>query len=524
MQMRPTQPRLLLLDAFVRSVSDVLEKLDGLWIPAMHHVQAAKLNVVNPGSFSLTAIGAPSLVVDSGAAGDGTLSNLWDTGFIPNTHAVKATILNCEAGVFTLDNTYLSATNSMSEFGNECCLLKTLETVLVSGSPTTVGARIGRNATFRSSSGAATNSVGLTSALRDGTASTKLFRNGGTQVAVSSGAATDMGSASLTLCGANTVGASCRKVGMAYFGAGLTTTERTRLYNAVVLLLTATGAYDAVAAEAPPYTPPPADPYAPAASVVWTETYLNTALDMTGMTLTHDTTWSDSAALAKITADGGAGPWSSPVHATVGSAAFVGPDAATSPYSIQGGVLRIRCEQVAGVWQTGHIQTANSSGAGFSQTRGYFEVKLKMPAAGTKGAWPAFWLYGNALYTDPTQTRPEIDVIEYYPGGDKRGHHATVHLRPGSPYVAGRVSQHWYKGDYTGMDKIFDGNWHTYGCLITSQWIIIYMDRLELERIPLVSDFDVPLYMLVSLQLLSDEAPQAVSPIDLFVEYCRVWQ
>ena len=82
----------------------------------------------------------------------------------------------------------------------------------------------------------------------------------------------------------------------------------------------------------------------------------------------------------------------------------------------------------------------------------------------------------------------------------------------------------WSVGCYKGLDTIGDGNWHTHGVKITDKWIIIYYDRIEYKRIPLLPEFDVPMYMLVSLQLLPDEAAVATGPIDMLVDYVRVWQ
>ncbi|MBW8734576.1 MAG: hypothetical protein JF571_09760, partial [Asticcacaulis sp.] len=116
-------------------------------------------------------------------------------------------------------------------------------------------------------------------------------------------------------------------------------------------------------------------------------------------------------------------------------------------------------------------------------------------------------------------------VIEYYPGGDPRGHHSTIHLRPpvNSPLTA-PITAPWSVGCYKGLDTIGDGQWHTHGVRITDQWIIIYYDRVEYKRIPLLPEFDVPLFMMVSMQLLPTEVDQAVGPIDMFVDYVRVWQ
>ena len=57
----------------------------------------------------------------------------------------------------------------------------------------------------------------------------------------------------------------------------------------------------------------------------------------------------------------------------------------------------------------------------FYQTYGYFEMEAKLPRG--KGTWPAFWLFNHI-----GERRPEIDVMEAYPGGvdpwgytDKKG-------------------------------------------------------------------------------------------------------
>ena len=259
-------------------------------------------------------------------------------------------------------------------------------------------------------------------------------------------------------------------------------------------------------------------------ALTWTKA-IGAALNGTGFKQTFETTFSTQDALRKITVAGAGGPWYAPIHATSGAARFASPMDPVSPFAIVDGKLRIRAEQVNGVWQTGHMQTCDFAGSGFAQRRGYFEIRCKMPAKGTMGAWPAFWLYSKAFYTDTTKPKAEIDVIEFYPGEDSRGHHSTIHLRPpATPTADNLLVNNWSVGCYKGLDTIGDGQWHTHGVKITDQWIIIYYDRVEYKRIPLLPEFDVPMYMLVTLQLLPDEAATAVGPIDMFVDYVRAWQ
>jgi len=250
------------------------------------------------------------------------------------------------------------------------------------------------------------------------------------------------------------------------------------------------------------------------------------ALNMAGLVQTFDTTFATANDLRKITVAGGGGPWYAPVHADYGSAHFASPLDKVSPFSIVDGKLRVRCEQVNGKWQSGHMQTCDFAGSGFAQQRGYFEMRAKMPPAGTMGAWPAFWLYSKANYTDTTKIRAELDVFEYYPGADSRGHHAAVHMRPGTgkkPTLSDLQTE-WTTSCYNGLDALKDGNWHTYGVEITSKWIIIYFDRVELKRIATLPEFDVPLYMLVSLAMFPDEASKVTAPFDMYVDYVRAWQ
>ena len=50
------------------------------------------------------------------------------------------------------------------------------------------------------------------------------------------------------------------------------------------------------------------------------------------------------------------------------------------------------------------------------------------------------------------------------------------------------------------------------------------MDRKELARMPTHEDFKVPLHMLISLQMYSDEWERVTAPIYFFCRYARVYQ
>lgn len=506
---------------FLNEIAPILQKCDVAYLVAGPTVDMVSLNLSDSSRFTLTPEGDTLFEENYGLRSEATDAH-WATGFIPAIHATRMQLTDCEIGVFVLDNAYDPEISSPAEWGNSCNMIKAMQTQLVTGAPTTPSARIGRNATFQGTSVVKT-AIGLTSVSREGT-QTKIWRNGDLQCGSAGSTPTGLGNDEMYLCGANGFTSSFRRIGFAYAGARLTTEERTLLYRALVEYLTSIGAYNPADADAPPVPGGP-DPYAPSPEYVWSEEHQGAALDMTGLEQIFETVWDSPSKLGLITTDGGAGPWFAPVHSTVGKAVFQLPG--TDAFAIVDGALRLRCYPTNAErteWATGHLQSSDTSGAGFSQTKGYWEFEGKMPAAGTKSAWPAFWLYGTELYTAPQKTRPEIDVIEYYPGNDPRGHHAAVHLRPGSPYQTGEVSKHWNKSSYQGMDAIRDGGWHTYGVEVGNDLIVIYMDRLEVCRMPAHPDFLVPLHMLISLQMYSDEWQQATSPIDFFCHYARVYR
>ncbi|HEY3697180.1 family 16 glycosylhydrolase [Phenylobacterium sp.] len=210
-----------------------------------------------------------------------------------------------------------------------------------------------------------------------------------------------------------------------------------------------------------------------------------------------------------------AADWYAPVRSTFGSATFVSPTSTVNPFSVADGALTISMQQVGGRWQSGHMQTVNSSGQGFALEYGYFEMSAKFPTGA--GSWPAFWL----LPTDSSKPRVEIDIVEAYGGNDFDGHHAALHVTPvaGSD-LAARVD----KSEYTNIPgSMFDGQYHTYGAMVTPDWIIIYYDRVELTRFASNDYIGTPLYMCVDLAMNSSEVAAASGKYAMTVDYVRAY-
>lgn len=79
----------------------------------------------------------------------------------------------------------------------------------------------------------------------------------------------------------------------------------------------------------------------------------------------------------------------------------------TINYAVEGGKLKIWPQRDAS--QQFFNRTLDTDGR-FYQSYGYFEMEAKLPRG--KGAWPAFWLFNHL-----GERRPEIDIMEAYPGG-----------------------------------------------------------------------------------------------------------
>ena len=325
--------------------------------------------------YNLKKIGNPTFEANKGVTGSLDGSSCFDTGYIPGRG--KLVLLEGELDVFVCTNTYDPIKTSQIEFGNSYSQIRALQTQLLTGAPTTGGARITRNVTQNTPNNVVKNAIGLTSIARYRATSLRIFRNA-VQVSGGGGLAIGFGTDTFKIGQG-----SARRIGFASAGARIPDEHRLRWYTAINTLMLKLGAYDPEDLDVPPI-PAGGDPYAPPADVVWTDAYKGTALNMAGYTLTHDSTFDTQDKLSTISPDGGQGPWFAPVRSRVGYVDFLPPDAPVSPFSIQNGALRIRMEIVNGKWQTGHMQTAASNGAGFAQTLGYFEAKIKMPPDRTK--------------------------------------------------------------------------------------------------------------------------------------------
>lgn len=239
----------------------------------------------------------------------------------------------------------------------------------------------------------------------------------------------------------------------------------------------------------------------------WDESRKGTPLTLSGYNLTFNEDFNDKS---HITNAYGAGPIFTAIHAPIGVGAFDPPQ---SNYDVANGVLTMNGYKVGSSWHAGLIQTTNGTGRGFTQKYGYYESRVRIPTSAV-GMWAAVWLLSPQDYT---VGHIEIDSLEWY-GEDPKGYHGTIHSWPIAPLV------HSYKSNYVGMNGVInDGKWHTYGSLVTPTQVILYVDRKEVQRMPVPEQYAAPLYPVLSLQVNGDTAAKAIGPLQMQTDYVRIY-
>jgi len=235
-------------------------------------------------------------------------------------------------------------------------------------------------------------------------------------------------------------------------------------------------------------------------------------------------TFSDDFNTLNIVRNGQQGKWYTGVHGGFGGAKFLDYDKRDDTFRVKKGQLTIRMQNRGGKWVSGLIQSVDSKGNGFSQTYGYFEMRAKLPKG--QSNWPAFWLKTVNQFTDPTETRTEIDIFEGYGGGDPNGYHFSIHLWPAAkqPDPPNLVTKHWGKSCYRKIpDGLFDDQFHQFGLRTTADWVIVYYDRQEIMRFESLPEFQKPLFILANLAYSSAEKRIDTQPSDMAIDYIKVW-
>ncbi len=194
----------------------------------------------------------------------------------------------------------------------------------------------------------------------------------------------------------------------------------------------------------------------------------------------------------------------------------------TQNYAVTGGSLKIWPQRDA----SGKFfnRTIDTDGK-YYQTHGYFEIEAKLPRG--KGAWPAFWLLNH---DQPDPHRPEIDILEAYPGGGVDSGWSDADLRP-TAYAATVWPTGWANGPagshtVTGVGDLSAG-FHKYAVKWEPGRQTYYFDGKEVYSVNV--SMGERMYILLDLWFGSasgePDGTTPTGPDNAFeIRYVRAWK
>jgi len=178
-----------------------------------------------------------------------------------------------------------------------------------------------------------------------------------------------------------------------------------------------------------------------------------------------------------------------------------------NPFSITNGLLNIDASAaptsaVASLYGLKNTSGMLSTRSSFTQTYGYFEASMKLPAGG--GAWPAFWLYSA------NGNKTEIDIMESE-GPDTWT--ATEH---------DSVSGTDIKGSTTIYTPDLSTSYNTFGLLWTPTTLTWYLNGVAVRSIATPPDLNGPMFMALDLAL-TNATPSTFTSADMSVAYVHAY-
>lgn len=189
----------------------------------------------------------------------------------------------------------------------------------------------------------------------------------------------------------------------------------------------------------------------------------------------------------------------------------------TPSYAVEDGMLLLwPTRDAQGQWRNRTIDTDGK----FTQTYGYFEIEAKLPIG--KGVWPAFWLFNHL-----GARRPEIDILEAYPGGGPASGWGDAQLHP----VAYSATIWQDAGVQAGYRRIatpdLAAGFHRYGLKWEPDRITFYFDGASVYSAAVA--MRDPMYLMLDLWYGSASgAPDASTPTGranaFAVNYVRAWR
>jgi beta-glucanase (GH16 family) len=159
----------------------------------------------------------------------------------------------------------------------------------------------------------------------------------------------------------------------------------------------------------------------------------------------------------------------------------------------------------------------------FEQAYGRFEARIRLPWG--QGMWPAFWMLGADIDTNPWPGAGEIDIMEF------RGQEPTVVL--GTVHGPGYSAGESISKSYTLPNDRFDTGFHVFGIEWTPNYINYYVDDVLYNQItpadvPGEWVFNKPFFILINLAVggtfVGSPNSETVFPQTMLVDYVRVYK
>jgi len=189
----------------------------------------------------------------------------------------------------------------------------------------------------------------------------------------------------------------------------------------------------------------------------------------------------------------------------------------TINYAVENGILKIwPMRDASGNFFNRSFDTDGR----FSQVSGFFEIEAKLPYG--KGAWPAFWLF-NHIGT----RRPEIDIMEAYPGGGPSSGWSNSSLHPTAYGITVWRDATALAGHTAVRTTDLSAAFHKYGLRWTNTKLTFYFDGQAVYSLSIrMKD---PLYPVLTLWFGSASGtPDATTPEGkgnaYEINYLRVWK
>lgn len=159
----------------------------------------------------------------------------------------------------------------------------------------------------------------------------------------------------------------------------------------------------------------------------------------------------------------------------------------------------------------------------FAQQYGRFEARIKTPYG--PGIWPAFWMLGENIETEPWPACGEIDIMELR-GQEPHIIHGTIH---GPGYSGGNP----VTGSYALVNDRFDNDFHLFAIEWDKDKIDFFVDdylyqRIERGDVPGEWVYDQPFFILINLAVggnyVGFPTAQTPFPQKMYIDYVRVYQ